>query len=186
MPATERFKLREAASTSALAVGLPATFAVVLASLALLTGFGETGTAKAAEIIAAAPAIARHQEGRNFYNVISIPPGAETLYLSGAGAQPMADGSWGNMEEQTIDIFNTYKATLEDLGWSLEDIVQVRVFAIAGEDGELDFAGFNTGYQQFFGSDINPMKPVRSFVQVADLVRKGWLAEVEIRAARMP
>src|SRR5690606_19696728 len=137
-------------------------------------------------VMAPAPAIVRHQEGRNFYNAISIPPGAETLYLSGAGAQPRPDGSWGNMEEQTIDVFNTYKSTLEDLGWSLEDIVQVRVFAIAGEDGQLDFDGFNTGYQRFFGSDINPMKPVRSFVQVADLVRKGWLAEVEIRAARMP
>ena len=57
---------------------------------------------------------------------------------------------------------------------------------VAGEDGVLDFAGFNTGYQQFFGSDINPMKPVRSFVQVAALVREGWLAEVEIRAARVP
>jgi len=185
MRGIERFKLREAKSASALSVGLPTTFAVV-ASLALLTGFGETGAAGASEMEVAAPAITRHQEGRNFYNVISIPPGAETLYLSGAGAQPREDGTWGTMREQTIDIFNTYKSTLEDLGWSLEDIVQVRVFAIAGEDGQLDFDGFNSGYQQFFGSDLNPMKPVRSFVQVADLVRPGWLAEVEIRAARIP
>ena len=53
-------------------------------------------------------------------------------------------------------------------------------------DGTLDFEGFNRGYRQFFGSDINPLKPVRSFVQVAGLVRPGWLVEVEIRAARMP
>lgn len=118
--------------------------------------------------------------------MISIPPGAETLYLSGAGAQPKADGSWGSMEEQAIDIFTTFQGTLEGMGWSLEDIVQVRAFATAGDDGMLDFAGFNTGYQQFFGSDINPMKPVRSFVQVADLVRDGWVVEVEVRAARMP
>lgn len=130
--------------------------------------------------------IERFNEGRNFYGVISIPPGAETLYLSGAGAQPKADGSWGSMEEQAIDIFTTFKGTLESMGWSLEDIVQVRAFATAGDDGSLDFNGFNTGYQQFFGSDINSMKPVRSFVQVADLVRDGWLVEVEVRAARMP
>ncbi|MCB1665257.1 MAG: hypothetical protein KDI28_05725 [Pseudomonadales bacterium] len=168
-----RFNLRQAT----LAIALPATLA--------LTGCSEQETASAA--MDAAPAeIGRYNEGRNFYGVISIPPGAETLYLSGAGAQPKADGSWGTMEEQAIDIFNTYKATLESMGWSLEDVVQVRVFAVAGEDGMLDFAGFNTGYQKFFGSDINPMKPVRSFVQVAALVREGWLAEVEIRAARVP
>jgi|TARA_B110000503_G_scaffold143702_1_gene247247 enamine deaminase RidA (YjgF/YER057c/UK114 family) len=72
------------------------------------------------------------------------------------------------------------------MGWSLEDIVQVRVFAMAGGDGKLDFDGFNAAHLQFFGSEINANKPVRSFVQVADLVRDGWLVEVEIRAVRMP
>ncbi|MDO8273504.1 MAG: Rid family hydrolase [Gammaproteobacteria bacterium] len=135
---------------------------------------------------AAAASIERFNEGTNFYSVIAIPPGAETLYLSGAGASPKEDGSWGTMEEQAIQIFETFQATLEGMGWSLEDIVQVRVFAVASPDGSLDFEGFNTGYRRFFGSDINPMKPVRSFVQVAALVREGWLLEVEIRAARMP
>ena len=74
------------------------------------------------------PTIQRFQEGTNFNNVIAIPPGAETLYLSGAGAVPKEDGTWGNMEEQAIQIFETYKTTLEEMGWSLEDIVQVRVF----------------------------------------------------------
>jgi enamine deaminase RidA (YjgF/YER057c/UK114 family) len=132
------------------------------------------------------PTIQRFQEGTNFNNVIAIPPGAETLYLSGAGAVPKEDGTWGNMEEQAIQIFETYKTTLEEMGWSLEDIVQVRVFALANPDGTLDFEGFNRGYRQFFGSEINPLKPVRSFVQIAGLVREGWLVEVEIRAARMP
>ena len=158
--------------------------AIVLPSTLLLASCSEQDTASAASEISAQ--IERFNEGRNFYGVISIPPGAETLYLSGAGAQPKADGSWGSMEEQAIDIFTTFKGTLEGMGWSLEDIVQVRAFATAGDDGMLDFAGFNAGYQQFFGVDINPMKPVRSFVQVADLVRDGWLVEVEVRAARMP
>ena len=42
------------------------------------------------------------------------------------------------------------------------------------------------GYQKFFGTDENPMKPVRSFVQIAGLVVDGWLVEIEIRAARVP
>lgn len=153
----------------------------LLASIALLPGFA--GVATAAE-----PAITidRQGEGRLFYSTIKLPAGAEQLLLSGIGAAPLADGSWGDMEQQTVDIFNTYKTLLEEQGWSLADIVQVRVFAIAGPDGTLDFEGFNRGYLQFFGTEANPMKPVRAFVQVAALVREGWLVEVEIQAARVP
>ena len=163
---------------------------LLLPGLLALAGCGaeEMAIAPVADAQEAAPAavIQRLQEGTNFNNVIVVPPGAETLYLSGAGANPKEDGTWGNMEEQAIQIFETYKTTLEDLGWSLEDIIQVRVFAIANPDGTLDFDGFNRGYRQFFGSDVNPLKPVRSFVEVAALVREGWLVEVEIRGARMP
>ncbi len=129
--------------------------------------------------------ITRYNEGNYFYTSITIPPGAETMYLSGSGARPMADGSWGDMEQQTVNTFSRFKETLESQGWSMSDIVQVRAFAVAGEDG-LDFAGFNAGYSQFFGTADNPNKPVRSFVEIADLVVDGWLVEIEIRAARMP
>ena len=134
----------------------------------------------------AADFIERKGEGRLFYTTIKIPPGAETLYLSGTGARPMEDGSCGNMEYQTVNTFSRFKETLEAEGWSLSDIVQVRAFAVADEFGMLDFDGFNRGYSQFFGSADNPMKPVRSFVQIADLVVDCWLVEIEIRAARMP
>ncbi len=130
--------------------------------------------------------IERKGEGRHFYTTISIPPGAETLYLSGSGARQQADGTWGDMEQQTIDTFTRFKSTLEAEGWSMSDIVQVRAFAVAGEYGLLDFDGFNRGYREFFGTEENPMKPVRSFVQIAGLVVPGWLVEIEIRAARMP
>ncbi len=154
-------------------------FTAVATTVSLVAALGVAAIASAAEIV-------RTGEGRNFYNNIMIPAGAETLYLSGSGASQQADGTWGDMEQQTIDTFSSFQETLESQGWSLEDIVQVRVFAVAGADGELDFAGFNRGYQEFFGSDINPTKPVRSFVQIAGLVVPGWLLEIEIRAARMP
>jgi len=153
----------------------------LLAGMALQPLFATVATAAAAEIT-----IDRQGEGRLFYSTIKLPAGAEQLLLSGIGAAPLADGSWGDMEQQTVDIFNTYKSLLEEQGWSLADIVQVRVFAVAGPDGMLDFEGFNRGYLQFFGSAANPMKPVRAFVQVAALVREGWLVEVEIQAARVP
>lgn len=141
---------------------------------------------RTAAFIGGGDAIERRGEGRHFYTSIKIPPGAETLYLSGSGAAQKADGSWGSMEEQTIDTFNSFKAKLEGEGWSMEDIVQVRAFAVAGEFGLLDFDGFNRGYREFFGTEENPNKPVRSFVQIADLVVPGWLVEIEVRAARMP
>jgi enamine deaminase RidA (YjgF/YER057c/UK114 family) len=130
--------------------------------------------------------IERNGEGRFFYTTIKIPANAETLYLSGTGASRKADGTWGNMEEQAIDTFTKFKGILEAEGWSMSDIVQVRVFAVAGEYGLLDFDGFNRGYQRFFGTEENPMKPVRSFIQVAALVNPDWLIEIEIRAARVP
>ena len=86
---------------------------------------------------------------------------------------------------KTIDTFSSFKETLEDQGWAMSDIVQVRAFAVAGDDG-LDFAGFNAGYAEFFGTSDNSNKPVRSFVEIKDLVVEGWLVEIEIRAARMP
>lgn len=135
---------------------------------------------------ASAQEIERVGEGRYFYNSIFIPAGAETLYLSGSGADQKDDGTWGDMEQQTVNTFEKFKQTLESQGWSMSDIVQVRVFAVAGADGELDFAGFNSGYSQFFGTEENPQKPVRSFVQIEGLVVDGWLVEIEIRAARMP
>lgn len=130
--------------------------------------------------------IERINEGNYFYTAIYIPPGAETLYLSGSGARPMEDGNWGDMRQQTIDTFNRFRETLEAEGWSMADIVQVRAFAVSDEFGNLDFAGFNEGYSEFFGTDENPNKPVRSFVEIEDLVVDGWLVEIEIRAARMP
>ena len=135
--------------------------------------------------IVGAQEITRNNEGTYFYTSITIPPGAETMYLSGSGARPLADGSWGDMKQQTVNTFSRFKQTLEEQGWSMSDIVQVRAFAVAGEDG-LDFAGFNEGYAEFFGTADNPNKPVRSFVEIADLVVEGWLVEIEIRAARMP
>ena len=88
----------------------------------------------------------------------------------------------GNTEDENVK----FKATLEAQGWSMSDIVQVRVFGVAGADGTFDFAGFNRGFAQFFGTEENPMKPVRSVVEIAGLVVEGWLVEIEIRAARMP
>ncbi|MEJ6652263.1 MAG: Rid family hydrolase [OM182 bacterium] len=130
--------------------------------------------------------IERRGEGRHFFTTIKVPAGAESLYLSGSGASPLEDGSWGEMEQQVVATFESFKETLESQGWSMSDIVQVRAFAVSDEFGYLDFDGFNRGYRKFFGTEDNPLKPVRTFVEIQGLVVPGWLIEIEIRAARLP
>lgn len=185
----------------ALLAGLGLVFLIVLVTLASGPGsIPAEALSQSAELeapaldSAAMPMIAepsaigeieRQGEGRHFFTTIKIPPAAATLYLSGSGASQKDDSTWGTMEEQTIDTFSKFKQTLEAEGWSMSDIVQVRAFAVAGEFGLLDFDGFNRGYREFFGTEENPQKPVRSFVQVADLVVPGWLVEIEIRAAKI-
>ncbi|MEX0964782.1 MAG: Rid family hydrolase [Pseudohongiellaceae bacterium] len=191
-------KLSNLSNTSvALIAGVGLAFVIVLVTMASGPGsvpveaLGQSSEpdAPAAMPAASTPnstaAIERQGEGRHFFTTIKIPPSAATLYLSGSGASQKADGSWGSMEEQTIDTFSKFKQTLVAEGWSMSDIVQVRAFAVAGEYGLLDFEGFNRGYREFFGTEENPQKPVRSFVQVADLVVPGWLVEIEIRAAKI-
>jgi len=75
--------------------------------------------------------IERRGEGRHFFTTIKVPAGAESLYLSGSGASPLEDGSWGEMEQQVVDTFESFKETLESQGWSMSDIVQVRAFAVS-------------------------------------------------------
>ena len=188
-------------TTAALLVSLGLMFTIVFVTLASGPGsipveaLGQSAELEAPAPIAAtmpkiveslpAQGIERQGEGRHFFTTIKIPPSATTLYLSGSGTSQKDDATWGSMEEQTIDTFSKFKQTLEAEGWSMSDIVQVRAFAVAGEFGLLDFDGFNRGYREFFGTEENPQKPVRSFVQVADLVVPGWLVEIEIRAAKI-
>jgi enamine deaminase RidA (YjgF/YER057c/UK114 family) len=136
--------------------------------------------------LAGAQEIERKGEGRHFYTTIRVPANAEFMYLSGAGAARLEDGTWGDMAQQTRDTFNGFKEKLEAEGWSMSDIIQVRAFGVADDNDFLDFDGFNTAYREFFGTEENPMKPVRSFVEIEDLVVDGWLIELEVRAARIP
>ena len=48
----------------------------------------------------------------------------------------------------------------------------------------MDFAGMMAPYTQFFGTPAQPNKPARSTVQVAALVARGALVEIDVVAAR--
>jgi 2-iminobutanoate/2-iminopropanoate deaminase len=125
---------------------------------------------------------------------VTIPPGAETVLLSGQLASPIDPAktdsieAYGDTKTQTISTFNKIKAALAKLGYSMSDIVKLTVF-VTGDPklgGKMDFAGFNAGYREFFGTAENPNLVARSTVQVAGLVSPNFLIEIEAIAAKVP
>ena len=124
---------------------------------------------------------------------VTVPGGSDLIFLSGALApfDPKAPAGstlafGGDTKAQTIAALTRLKATLAGLGLTLGDVVQAHVF-LAGDparNGDIDFAGLNAGWGEFFGSAEQPNKPARSTVKVAALVAPGALVEIEVVAAR--
>lgn len=125
---------------------------------------------------------------------VTIPPGSELLILSGQLANPIDPArtdsidAYGDTKTQTISTFNKIKAALAKVGYSMSDIVKLTVFVMGDPKlgGKMDFAGFNAGYNQFFGTAENPNLVARSTVQVAGLAGPHYLIEIEAIAAKAP
>jgi enamine deaminase RidA (YjgF/YER057c/UK114 family) len=125
---------------------------------------------------------------------ILIPPNAEMLLYSGSINFAMPEGCGfrdagkaecpsGDMEAQGTAILEGFKNRLEARGWSMENVVRVNVYGVAGEDG-LDFSGFNTAFAKYFSREDGGWYPARTFVEVAALFRPELLVEVEILAMK--
>ncbi|MDG1438112.1 MAG: Rid family hydrolase [Emcibacteraceae bacterium] len=134
---------------------------------------------------------------------IAIPAGAETFYMSGKGNHAWTEGCKtrderaakgdackpGDMYEQGKAVFEAFKTQLDKAGWSLSDVVMLRIYGVPGEDGKVDSGAFNKAYFEYFGEKStsgNTNLPSRTFVGIHSLVVPGWLVEVEARAIRMP
>jgi 2-iminobutanoate/2-iminopropanoate deaminase len=125
---------------------------------------------------------------------VTIPPGSEIVMLSGQLASPIDPAktdsieAYGDTKTQTVSTFNKIKSALEKLGYSMSDIIKLTVF-VTGDPklgGKMDFAGFNAGYREFFGTSENPNLVARSTVQVAGLAGPNFLIEIEAIAAKAP
>lgn len=126
---------------------------------------------------------------------ILIPANAEMLLYSGSINFAMPEGCSradmgkpqcpaGDMEAQGTAILEGFKNRLEARGWSMENVVRVNVYGVAGEDG-LDFSGFNTAFAKYFSREDGGWYPARTFVEVAALFRPELLVEVEILAMKV-
>lgn len=125
-------------------------------------------------------------------NGVTIPPGAEVLMLSGQLASPIDPAktdsieAYGDTKTQTISTFNKIEAALARQGYAMSDVVKLTVFVVGDPKlgGKMDFAGFNAGYREFFGTAKNPNLVARSTVQVAGLAGPNFLIEIEATAAK--
>lgn len=123
---------------------------------------------------------------------VIVPPGYETVYVSGAVPQPVNPSAtnpadkYGDTKTQTISVMKQIQTMLENQHLSMGDVVMMHVYLTGdpSKGGAMDFAGMMAGYTQFFGTPEQPNKPARSAVQVAALAFPGVMVEIEVIAVR--
>ncbi|MCK9821632.1 RidA family protein [Komagataeibacter oboediens] len=139
--------------------------------------------------------IVRHSAGKfPIASSIEVPAGASTIYLSGMGApvqdkkaDPHTLAAYGDTQAQTFAALRRIQDELKKLGLGMGDVVQMHIYMVDDPKlGKLDFDGMMKAYTQFYGTDKQPVLPVRSAFGVARLANPGWLVEIEVTAARMP
>jgi 2-iminobutanoate/2-iminopropanoate deaminase len=144
--------------------------------------------------IAAAPVSAQNVEkvgpaGGRILTAAKVKPGATTVYLSGNLASPVDPAKpteFGDTKTQTISVLNKIKALLATHGMTMKDIVRMDAYLTAapGMDGKMDFAGFNAGFAEFFGTAENPTTTTRTTMQVAALAGPNFTVELTVIAAK--
>ena len=117
----------------------------------------------------------------------------DTFYLSGQLASPVTPADtvkntpavYGDTKAQSASVFAKIQKALQDQGLDMKDVVKMTVFL--GPDpttGKLDFAGMQSEFLKYFGTEAQPNKPARSAFQVAALAAPWALVEIEVIAVR--
>ncbi|MEX2582393.1 MAG: RidA family protein [Gemmatimonadota bacterium] len=153
----------------------------------------------AALLLVAGPAAGQQQQAPDsvhFYGLsersviaggVVIPAGRAMVWTSGTvppvfneRAEPGTRERFGDTAIQAEGVLRRIEQQLEDVGLSLNDVVYIRAYLVPDpQTGEIDTAGWNAAFGQFFGTAANPTKPARSTVGVAALVNRDWLIEIE-------
>lgn len=149
----------------------------------------------------ALPALAEPDVSRSYgsptaiiASTVTVPPGYETIYFSGATASPVTGATattpavYGNTETQTASVLARLETALKAQGLGFGDVVKMTVFLVGdpAKEGRMDFAGMMAAYNKQFGTPEQPNRPTRSTVQVVSLAGPGQLVEIEIIAVRRP
>jgi len=137
--------------------------------------------------------VRRANSGFPIANSVTVPTGADIVYLSGMLADA-ADTSapagsierFGDTAAQTKSVLGKIAKELEAVGLTMADVVKMNVFLVGdpSKGGGMDFEGLMHGYLQHFGTATQKNVPARTTVQVAGLPVPGALVEIEVIAAR--
>jgi len=159
-----------------------------VAALALLSGVGMQAADAAGVVRYPLPKGIKFPIAR----AVAVPAGYELIFHSGTGpspadpkAQAYSPQYWGDMETQTISVFNNMEKSLKEMGLSFRDVIKMNAYLVGDpKTGRMDFKGFMAGYTKFFGTRTEPNLPARSAVEVAGLAAPGALIEVEVILAK--
>ena len=137
--------------------------------------------------------VRRANSGFPIANSVTVPAGAELVYMSGMLADA-ADTSapagsierFGDTAAQTNSVLGKIARELDAVGLTMADVVKMNVFLVGDprKGGGMDFEGLMHGYLQHFGTASQKNVPARTTVQVAGLPIPGALVEIEVIAAR--
>ncbi len=148
------------------------------------------------KISAKAPAVINARGGATtpFSDSVSVAPGTPLFFTWGVTPSPRAkaiargeiapDERYGDTYDQMRALMTQLTDDLREVGLTLRDVVAVRANIVA--DPELDMAGWNKAFGEFFGNATNPHKPARTTIGISRLFIKDYLAEVEFVAAVPP
>lgn len=122
---------------------------------------------------------------------VFIPKDAAYFYTSGLVAPVKDENSvpgtyarFGNTYEQSIGILERIKETIGEGGFTLEDVVFLRVYLAPDKDGKIDWDAWFKAYGEFFNNVANPNKVARSTIAVHSLADPDLLIEIEAVAAK--
>lgn len=138
---------------------------LIAALLAAATSFANGASAQAVTYVN--PNSASNSSGSPFSGAVMV---GNTLYLSGML------GRGDTAEDAARNGLDAIKATLEQAGMTMDDLVTVQIFAA----DLADYAGFNTVYRSYFTREF----PARAFVGAGGLLANARFEIVGIAVRR--
>ena len=116
---------------------------------------------------------------------VTVPPGYDTLYFSGAGAgRPVEGQEPGDMETQAARALENIQKNLAEEGLTYGDVVMMHAYlGMDPKTGQADRQGWGNAFKRYFGTDAQPNKPARTSIQVSFGASPN-LIEIEVIAVR--
>src|ERR1041385_4522713 len=99
---------------------------------------------------------------------------ASFFFSAGIGSEP-ADGP--SMKQQALATMKRVERALKEAGFRTDEIVFVRAYLTPGQNGVVDYAGWEHGAREFFNNTKS--RPARTTTAVPYLGKPGRLIQIE-------